>query len=203
MSVLAQLAPAKMSAIRSLSFRRAGLPLRRVFPATVSWMCLDRPIGAEIFFLGNEQIFSGGLDISGTVENGGFETVSSGGSASATIVADRQDVYGSVSDETITGIVIAHSGGTMASATVDNQDFISGVASSTTVNSRGDEEVYSGGTAINTTIDGVGIQGINSGGLAISASISGGEQDAGIGGTASASAPYFRQFLPRPFLVVN
>ncbi|HDI6064912.1 TPA: AIDA repeat-containing protein, partial [Escherichia coli] len=96
-----------------------------------------------------------------TINSGGQQNVSSGGSATSTTINDGwQNVYnsGSATSTTINGgLQVVSSGGSATSTTINSDGwqnvFSGGSATSTTINSGGWQAVYSGGSATSTTIN--------------------------------------------------
>ncbi|EFF0775833.1 autotransporter outer membrane beta-barrel domain-containing protein, partial [Escherichia albertii] len=128
---------------------------------------------------GYQNVSSGGSATSTTINRGGYQYVSSGGSATSTTINRG-------------GYQYVFSGGSATSTTINsggNQNvFSGGSATSTTINSGGFQNVYSGGSATSTTINSGGFQNVYSGGSATGTTInSGGQQRVSSGGSATST----------------
>ncbi|EFN9281089.1 autotransporter outer membrane beta-barrel domain-containing protein [Escherichia coli] len=124
---------------------------------------------------GGRQHVSGGGSATSTTINGGRQYVSSGGSATSTTINGG-------------GLQIVSSGGSATSTTINDgwQDvFSGGSATSTTIND-GWQNVYNSGSATSTTING-GMQAVYSGASATSTTINGGLQVVSRGGSATST----------------
>jgi autotransporter passenger strand-loop-strand repeat protein len=148
-------------------------------------------LAASIY--GVQNIFSGGLGVDGTVNDGGVQNVSSSGLASATIILNgglQVVSAGAVASATLIYGAQDIIGGTDIAATISfagSQNISAGgVASATLVSSGGVQSVLAGGSAKFATI--TGVQNILNSGVDISATInSGGTQTISSGGIASAT----------------
>ncbi|MCZ6028779.1 autotransporter outer membrane beta-barrel domain-containing protein, partial [Escherichia coli] len=142
---------------------------------------------------GGQQIVSSGGSATSTTINGGGQTVYSGGSAtSTTINGGWQNVYNSASATSTTingGLQVVSRGGSATSTTINSggRQHVSGggSATSTTING-GLQDVFSGGSATSTTING-GMQAVYSGASATSTTINGGLQVVSRGGSATST----------------
>ncbi len=149
---------------------------------------------------------SGGTDVSGTVGDGGTQTVFSGGTASDTLVADpglqivsagasatsvivsggEQDVYGIAVSTTVESGV--DSGGTHFSGSEIVES--GGFTSFTTVSAGGSEIVSGGGTAFDAIVSSGGNLVISPGGTASGGEINGGTFEVVSGGSVSGSLTF-------------
>ena len=118
-------------------------------------ICASLPSTVQRF---SEVISSGGVDISGTINDGGVQRIMAGGSASATVINDPGSQTVS-SGATVTGTVVSGGVqdvyGTAISTTVMSGDSTSGV-----------QIVESGGVASITVLSNGGYQNVLASGLA-------------------------------------
>ncbi|EDA4401625.1 autotransporter outer membrane beta-barrel domain-containing protein, partial [Salmonella enterica subsp. enterica serovar Johannesburg] len=126
---------------------------------------------------GGRQHVSGGGSATSTTINGGLQYVSSGGSATSTTI--NSDGWQDVND-----------GGSATSTTINSGggQYVSsgGSATSTTINSGGRQHVSGGGSATSTTING-GWQSVYNSGSATSTTINGGWQSVYNSGSATST----------------
>ncbi|EON1592979.1 autotransporter outer membrane beta-barrel domain-containing protein, partial [Escherichia coli] len=126
---------------------------------------------------GYQYVSSGGSATSTTINRGGYQYVSSGGSATSTTINSG-------------GYQYVSSGGSATSTTINRGGyqyvFSGGSATSTTINSGGNQNVFSGGSATSTTINSGGFQNVSSGGSATGTTInSGGYQNVHVNGNVT------------------
>ncbi|MBB7505616.1 autotransporter outer membrane beta-barrel domain-containing protein, partial [Escherichia coli] len=142
---------------------------------------------------GHQYVSSGGSATDTTINSGGYQDVFNGGSATSTTVnrgAQHISSGGSATDTTINsgGHQYVSSGGSATSTTVNRgRQYIrySGSVTDTTINSGGYQYVSNGGSATSTTINS-GYQHVYSGGSATSTTITdGGILQVDAGGSAS------------------
>ncbi|EFN9288527.1 autotransporter outer membrane beta-barrel domain-containing protein [Escherichia coli] len=145
---------------------------------------------------GGQQYVSSGGSATSTTIDGGLQVVSSGGSATSTTInsGGLQTVNsgGSATSTTINsgGWQAVYSGGSATSTTINGgrQDVYSnGSATSTTINNGGEQYVYSNGSATSTTINSGGGQYVSGGGSATSTTINGGMQAVYSGASATST----------------
>ncbi len=151
---------------------------------------LDTAVG------GYEYLSSGGTATGTSVETGGFEIVYDGGTASGSVLhrGGDQAVYsgGSAVSTTVSsgGIELVYNSGTTIGSIVENGglEFVygGGVASNTVVADAGTQNVSSGGVASGTSVGSNGAQMVTSGGTAMNTTVgSGGLVLIGAGGSAT------------------
>ncbi|EFA3615616.1 autotransporter outer membrane beta-barrel domain-containing protein, partial [Escherichia coli] len=145
---------------------------------------------------GGQQYVSSGGSATSTTIDGGLQVVSSGGSATSTTInsggGQAVNSGGSATSTTINsgGWQAVYSGGSATSTTINGgrQDVYSnGSATSTTINNGGEQYVYSNGSATSTTINSGGGQYVSGGGSATSTTINGGMQAVYSGASATST----------------
>ncbi|EOU0759131.1 autotransporter outer membrane beta-barrel domain-containing protein [Escherichia coli] len=145
---------------------------------------------------GGQQYVSSGGSATSTTIDGGLQVVSSGGSATSTTInsggGQAVNSGGSATSTTINsgGWQAVYSGGSATSTTINGgrQDVYSnGSATSTTINNGGEQYVYSNGSATSTTINSGGLQYVSGGGSATSTTINGGMQAVYSGASATST----------------
>jgi autotransporter passenger strand-loop-strand repeat protein len=157
-----------------------------------------RASGAMVF-TGSQVVEAGGIANSTIIDDGGTETVSSGGTdLGGQISGGEQDVYGFASGTAVfTGSQVVEAGGLADSTTIygDGNEMVSGGGTDLGAQiSGGEQDVYgfasgtvvfngsqvveaSGGLANLTTIYSAGSETVSGGGIDVGAQIWGGEQD--------------------------
>ncbi|HIH3107238.1 TPA: autotransporter outer membrane beta-barrel domain-containing protein, partial [Escherichia coli] len=149
--------------------------------------------GTTINSGGQQRVSSGGSATSTTINSGGMLSVSSGGSA-VDITQNSGGIIFADTSATLRGTNINGSfsiaGGSASNMLLENGGYLSVLnghqATSTTINSGGQQRVSSGGSATSTTINSGGFQNVYSGGSATSTTInSGGYQNVHVNGNVT------------------
>jgi autotransporter-associated beta strand protein/autotransporter passenger strand-loop-strand repeat protein len=120
---------------------------------------------------GYQHISSGGSSFDTILLTSGIQIISNGGSAIRTIfnsgISSYQEVQSgglAISATLSTGSQAVHAGGSALNTVLSGaRQYLSGIASSTTINSSGYQYISSGGSAYYTTINSYGVQNIYNG----------------------------------------